>query len=87
VKEGLFRRLNEVARHDAVLMACTAHADATNLGRTVALMRFPENGVGMRLSDGARKWELVPANRTSERALATAGWVVQNLDASPAAAS
>jgi len=85
VKEGLFRRLNEVAKPGAVLMACTAHADATDLGRTVALMRFPENGVGMRLSDGASKWELVPANRTSERALATAQWVVQNLDTSRAA--
>jgi 3-hydroxyacyl-CoA dehydrogenase len=87
VKEGLFRRLNEVARPDAVLMACTAHADVNDLGRTVALLRFPENGVGMRLSDGAGKWELVPANRTSERALATAHWVVQNLDTSPAAVS
>lgn len=87
VKEGLFRRLNEVARPDAVLMACTAHADATDLGRTVALMRFPENAVGMRLSDGAAKWELVPANRTSERTLATAQWLVQNLDTSGAAVS
>jgi 3-hydroxyacyl-CoA dehydrogenase len=87
VKEGLFRRLNEVARPGAVLMACAAHADVTDLRRTVALMRFPENGVGMRLSDGAGKWELVPAKGTSERALATAGWVVQNLDTSRAAVS
>lgn len=85
VKDGLLRRLKEVARPNAVLMVCTANAD---VDRTAALMRFPENVVGMRRSDGAgaEQWELVPAKVTSERALATATWVVQNLCLSPAAA-
>jgi 3-hydroxybutyryl-CoA dehydrogenase len=84
VKDGLLRRLNEVAKPNAVLMVCTANAD---VDRTAALMRFPENVVGMRWSNGAgaEQWELVPAKVTSERALATASWVVQNLGMSPMA--
>lgn len=85
VKEGLLRRLNELAKPDAVLMACTADADVS---RIAALMRFPENVVGMRRLNGAgaEQWELVPARGTSERSLTAASRVVRNLRRSPAAA-
>lgn len=77
-KDGLLRRLNELARTDAVLVLC---ADDAEVERTAALMRFPENVLGLRLPNGgaAGQWQLVPAKATSERALAMANRIVQNL--------
>lgn len=68
VKDGLFRRLNELARPDAVVVTCTADAS-----HAAVLTRFPENVLAMRPADGAGgQWELVPAKATSGRALALA---------------
>jgi 3-hydroxyacyl-CoA dehydrogenase len=80
VKDGMLRRLNELARPGAVLITCVTGADATaEVGRIAALMRFPGDVVGMRRSNGAGQWELVPFKGTSERALETASRVVQRL--------
>jgi 3-hydroxyacyl-CoA dehydrogenase len=82
VKDGMLRRLNELAKPGAILIACVADADANaEVDRIASLMRFPENVLGMRRSNGAGggQWELVPAKATSECALATANWVVQHL--------
>ncbi len=78
VKDGLLRRLNELARPDAVLMAA---AGDDGIVRMAALMRFPENVLGLRLSPGAGagQWEPAPARATSERALATATRLAQCL--------
>ncbi|WP_338759770.1 3-hydroxyacyl-CoA dehydrogenase NAD-binding domain-containing protein [Massilia sp. METH4] len=76
-RDGLVRRLNEVARPDAVLMTRVAHVD-----RIAALTRYPANVLGCRLPDdgNARQpLELVPARGTSARALATAAGLVDYL--------
>jgi len=87
VKDGMLRRLNELAKPGAVLIACVTGADAAaEVSRIASLMRFPGNVVGMRRPDGAGQWELVPAKGTSERALETATRVVQSLGMSPVAA-
>lgn len=80
-KEVLMRRLNEVARPDAVLMTCVAD---TGVDRFAALARFPANVLGLRLPAGAHArhaWELVPGKATSRQALATASRLVDNLGA------
>jgi 3-hydroxyacyl-CoA dehydrogenase len=87
VKDGMLRRLNELAKPGAILIACVIDADANaEVNRIASLMRFPENVLGMRRSNGtgAGPWELVPAKATSECALATADWVVRKLRRSPA---
>lgn len=86
VRDALLRRLKEVARPGAILIACTD--TETELERTAALMRFPENVVGMRLSDsaGAGQWELVAARATSGQTLATATRITRSLGLSPVAA-
>lgn len=89
VKDGLLRRLNELARPGAVLIVCVTGADAdAELNRIAALMRFPGNVLGMRRARGAGagQWELVPAKATSERALATAARVVRTFRTAPAQA-
>lgn len=87
VKDGMLRRLNELAKPGAVLIACVTGADASaEVSRIAALMRFPENVLGMRRANGVGQWELVPAKATSERALAAASRVVQNLSMAPVAA-
>lgn len=86
VKDGMLRRLNELAKPGAVLIACVTDADANaEVNRIASLMRFPGNVLGMRHSNGAGagQWELVPVKATSERALATATRVVQNLRMPP----
>ncbi|MRV71684.1 hypothetical protein GJ700_08085 [Duganella sp. FT92W] len=88
VRDGVLRRLNELAKPGAVLIACVSDADEdadAEVNRIAALMRFPENVLGMRRTNGAgsEQWELVPAKATSERALATATRVVQNFGMSP----
>ena len=78
-KEGLIRRLNEVARPDAVLMTCVADRGVEQFA---ALARFPANVLGLRLPAGAparQPWELVPGRATSRQALATAGRLVDDL--------
>ncbi|GAB2874964.1 hypothetical protein GCM10027277_50290 [Pseudoduganella ginsengisoli] len=77
-RDGVLRRLNELARTDAVLLTCTADGDAS---RTAPQMRFPENVLGMRWAAGAGagQWELVPVKATSERALATATRLINSL--------
>lgn len=88
-RDGVLRRLNELARPGAVLIACVSGADEeanAEVNRIAALMRFPENVLGMRRPNGAGQWELVPAKATSERALGTATRVVQHLGMSPVAA-
>jgi 3-hydroxybutyryl-CoA dehydrogenase len=76
--EALLRRLNEVARPDAVLL--TGAADG-NVERVAALARFPANVLGVRLPDGAawQAWELVPGKATSRQALACATRLVCHL--------
>lgn len=90
-RDGLLRRLNELARTDAVLLTCadvregSDVSDDSGIDRTAAQMRFPENVLGMRRSRGAGagQWELVTAKGTSERALATATRLVRNLSLAP----
>lgn len=80
-KDGLLRRLNELARPDAILVTCATGSDDGGIGRTASQMRFPENVLGMRRSygAGAGQWEVAPGKVTSERALATATRLVQHL--------
>lgn len=91
-RDGMLRRLNELAKPGAVLIACVTEADANvdasaEVNRIATMMRFPGNVLGLRRQNGAgaAQWELVPAKATSERALATATRVVQNLCMSPVA--
>lgn len=82
VKESMLRRLNELAKPDAVLITFVSETDTdAEVNRIAALMRFPGNVLGMRRSNdaGVGQWELVPVKATSERALATATRVVRNL--------
>lgn len=88
VKDGLLRRLNELAKPGAVLIICITGADANaEVNQIAALMRFPENVLGLRRSNdvGGGQWELVPGKGTSERALASATRVVQSIGMSPVA--
>ena len=85
-KEALLRRLNEVARPDAVLLTDIANGD---VDRVAALARFPANVLGFRLSEGTRGgqvWELVPGKATSRGALATAARLVAKLGIPPGTA-
>ncbi|MBY0243335.1 MAG: hypothetical protein K2X55_28915 [Burkholderiaceae bacterium] len=91
VKDAILRRLNELAKPDAVLIACVSVSDIdanADVNRIAALMRFPGNVLGMRRSNdaGIGLWQLVPVKATSERALATASRFVQNLGMSQVAA-
>lgn len=78
VKEALVRRLNEVARPDAVLLAC---APGVDVDRIAAWARYPANVLGIRLPEGGStaQWRLVPGKDTSKAALATAGGIVRQL--------
>lgn len=83
VKEKLLRRLNEVARHDAILMTCTSNADVDHIA---GLARCPDNVLGLRVPDAAsaaQAWEFVPGKATSAQALATATALVRNLCTPP----
>ena len=79
-REALVRRLNEVARPDAVLMT-----RAADLDQIAAVARFPANVLGYHLSGSATAWELVPAKATSRGTLAAATRLLATLGVPPQA--
>lgn len=82
VASGLVRRLNELAKPGAILMACAASCD---IDQVASLARYPENVLGFHVSDaGATQvWEFVPAKPTSASTVATAAALVQALRRPP----
>lgn len=79
IKGRVLRRLNEVARHDAVLVTCMSNAA---VDQVAGLARFPGNVLGLRVLNGEsalQTWEFVSGKATSGQALATATALVRNL--------
>lgn len=74
---SLVRRLNEVARPDAILVTCGSQREVDHLA---GIARCPANVLGLRASldaNAAGVWEFEPGKATSERALATAAALFQ----------
>ena len=79
--EALFRRLDQTAKHGAILATAAAGA---GVDRLAGATRRHGEVLGLRV-DRAQVWELVPGRDTSDPTLATVGALARRLHA-PAAA-
>jgi 3-hydroxyacyl-CoA dehydrogenase len=78
-REGVLRRLYEVARPGAILMTHTSNGGVDHVA---ALARRPDNVLGFHVShgpNGTPAWEFVQGRATSGQALAIATGLVRNL--------
>lgn len=72
VKEKLFRRLDEVAKPDAILGTCTSHSELASIA---GFTKRPDKVLGLHffgLANATETWDLVQGDATSGETLASA---------------